>query len=277
MTVRDFLKSLTGLSVLALGLASSAQADALSDIKARGTLICGVLGTSQPYGYLDPTTKESIGYEVDLCRMAAEYLGVKAEVKVTSSEARIPELMQGRVDFLAALISYSAARAEQVDFSNSYLRESFGFLAAEDIGATKLDDLDGQRLAINKGNFMEPLIATRLPKASIVAFEEQPVAFMAVQQGKAAAVAGRFTSLLVLQMRAGNEGRSMVIIQEPLVTQSTGFVVRKGEDALRSELNAFLDQLEASGEAQKLYDKWLGKDSDFGLTRNFKAGDPVDQ
>lgn len=270
-----FMARLAGLSLAAALAAGAAQADALADIKARGTLICGVLGTTMPYGFLDAETKESKGYEVDLCKMAAEFLGVKPEIKVTSSEARIPELLQGRVDMVAALISYSPARAEQVDFTNSYLRESFGFLVVSDLGAKTLDDLNGQRLAINKGNFLEPIITKRLPEAQVIAFEEFPVAFVAVQQGRAVALAGRFSSLRGLQLRAGADARPTELLDEPLLTQSTGFIVRKGEDALRTQLNAFLDQLEASGEAQLLYDKWLGTGSEFGLTRTFKVGADV--
>ena len=266
--------SLLALAALALGT-SLATAGTLDDIKARGTLICGVLGTSQPYGFIDPDTREVKGYEVDLCNMVAEKLGVTAEVKVTSSEARIPELMQGRVDMLAALISYSPERAEQVDFSNSYLKEKFGFLAVEAAGITTLDGLDGQRLAINKGNFLEPLIKTRLPNASIIAFEEQPLAFIAMQQGKAVALAGRFSSLRVLQLRAGTDAVPTVLIDEPITTQSTGFIVRKGEDEFREYLNGFLDELEASGAAATLYSKWLGADSEFDFERTFVVGAPI--
>lgn len=257
------------------GAAHSSSATTLDDIKARGSLICGVLGTSQPYGYINAQTKEVEGYEVDLCRMVAESLGVKAELKVTSSEARIPELMQGRVDMLAALISYSPERAQQIEFSNSYLRENFGFLVSKDAGVTKLSELDGKRLGMNKGNFLEALTKVKLPNASIIAFEEQPAAFVAMQQGKVVGIAGRFSSLRVLQMRAGDNARPTEIVSEPITTQSCGFIVRKGETAFRDYLNTFLSQLEASGKAEKLYTKWLGADSAYKFERTFKVGDPL--
>jgi len=254
-----------------------AAAGTLDDIKARGTLVCGVLGTSQPYGFINQQTKVVEGYEVDLCNAVAESLGVKAEAKVTSSEARIPELMQGRVDVLAALISYSPQRAEQVDFSNSYLREGFGFLVLKEVEAKRLADLDGKRLGINKGNFLEALIKQKLPQASIVAYEEQPAAFVAMQQGKVVGIAGRFSSLRVLQLRAGEGGRPTEILDDPITTQNAGFVVRKGDTEFRDYLNKVLAELESSGKAAALYDKWLGSGSTYKFERNFKVGAPIDE
>src|SRR5882724_7579914 len=96
--LRVFALSMT----LSSGAVTLAHADQLADIKARGTLICGTLGTVEPFSSQDPKTREIVGYDIDMCRMVAEAMGVKLEVKPMSVEARIPELLQGRVDILAA-------------------------------------------------------------------------------------------------------------------------------------------------------------------------------
>jgi polar amino acid transport system substrate-binding protein len=41
-------------------------------------------------------------------------------------------------------------------------------------------------------------------------------------------------------------------------------------------LNTFLDNLETSGEGQKLWDKWIGADSPLKLKREFKFGGPLE-
>src|SRR3546814_3237188 len=56
-----------------------ASANALDDVKSRNTLVCGTLGTSEPFSFQDPKTREVVGYEVDLCKEIANYLGVKLE------------------------------------------------------------------------------------------------------------------------------------------------------------------------------------------------------
>ncbi|WP_192886545.1 transporter substrate-binding domain-containing protein [Agrobacterium sp. LAD9] len=264
-----FVAGIVGLSSL------TAAADELADIKARGTLVCGVIGISEPYGYVNPKTQEVEGYEVDLCSKLAERLGVKAEPKVTSSEARLPELLQGRVDVLAALITYSAERAKQIDYSNSYLVEPFRYLVRADSGIKDFSQLETARIANVKGSLLEKVTKERFPGATNISFEDQSAAFLALQQGKAVALAGRDTTLKALQNRAGDGAAPTEFVQEPLLVQRTGFGLRKGEEPLLKEINAFLTDLEASGEAQKLFDKWMGKDSAFKITRSFKVGDPI--
>src|SRR5690606_25966385 len=90
-----------------LGMATVAHADALSDIKSRGTLVCGTLGTSEPFSFQDPKTRQVVGYEVDLCKEIADDLGVKLEIKMISVAARIPELVAGLVDVVAAKLGWS--------------------------------------------------------------------------------------------------------------------------------------------------------------------------
>ena len=66
------------LAAVALVAASgAAQADQLADIKARGTLVCGTLGTAEPFSFPNPQTREVQGYDVDFCNAIAKSLGVK--------------------------------------------------------------------------------------------------------------------------------------------------------------------------------------------------------
>ena len=55
-------------SAMLLGLlgASTANADALQDIKKKGTLVVGSKADYRPFGFLDPSGK-IIGFEPDLC------------------------------------------------------------------------------------------------------------------------------------------------------------------------------------------------------------------
>ncbi|WP_164139902.1 transporter substrate-binding domain-containing protein, partial [Stenotrophomonas maltophilia] len=64
--------------------------------------------------------RQIVGYDVDICQKVAESLGVALELKPIAVEARIPELIQGRVDILAANLGYTPERAQQIDFSFSY-------------------------------------------------------------------------------------------------------------------------------------------------------------
>lgn len=85
---------------LALIASVPAHADRLQDIKAKKTLVCGTFAAIEPFGYSDPQTRQTVGYDVDICKAVAKELGVALEHRGLTVEARIPELNLGHVDIL---------------------------------------------------------------------------------------------------------------------------------------------------------------------------------
>src|SRR5690606_38517159 len=114
MSFKNILKYVPLLACL--GVAGVAHADALANIKERDALVCGTLGTSEPFSFQDPKTRQVVGYEIDLCKAIADHLGVKLEVKMISVAARIPELAGGRVDVVAANLGWRLERAQQIEY-----------------------------------------------------------------------------------------------------------------------------------------------------------------
>src|SRR6266581_2391055 len=129
------------------GVGGVAKADELADVKARGKLVCGTLGTAEPFSFQDPKTREIVGYDIDICRKVAESLGVTLELKPMAVEARIPELLQGRVDILAANLGWSKERAQQIDYSYSYFVSEQKVLVSADSGISALEQLSGKRVS----------------------------------------------------------------------------------------------------------------------------------
>ena len=65
--------SLISITFAAAALfAQAAHADQLADIKQKGTLVCGTLGTAEPFSFPNPQTRETQGYDVDFCSAIAK-------------------------------------------------------------------------------------------------------------------------------------------------------------------------------------------------------------
>jgi polar amino acid transport system substrate-binding protein len=255
-------------------LSTIASAEQLDDIKAAGTLNCGVLTNSPPLGFQDPKTREPAGYEIEICQMLAKYLGVTPKLTAVSPQTRMAELTQGRVDILASLLSYSKQRAEQVDFSGAYVAEDFNFVVLDKSEIAEVDDLAGQRIGLVKGSVLIPITEKRIPDARVLSFETSAASFLALQQGKVKATVYRYSEGKAVERNAGADIKALRFLDEPLLSMPSGFAFRKGAPELVKATNAFLAELETSGEGQKLYDKWLGKDSDLKATRKFEFGKP---
>ena len=100
----------------ALLSASLAQADTLADVKARGTLKCGV-----NQGLLGFSAKDDkgqwTGFDVDLCRaVASAVLGDASKVDYVplSAEARFPALQKGEIDLLSRNSTWTLGREAEL-------------------------------------------------------------------------------------------------------------------------------------------------------------------
>jgi len=271
MKIKRILKSTVLL--VCLGATGAACADVLSDIKARGTLVCGTLGTSEPFSFQDSATRQVVGYEVDLCKEIADHLGVKLEVKMIAVAARIPELAGGRVDVVAANLGWSPDRAQQIDYSHQhYVSPQKILIRSDDAATLKTNaDLAGKRVSATAGSSSEAGAKRLIPNVTTVTFKDPPAAFMALQQRKVSGFVGSELMLLKYKQDSAAAPVKLDIIADPLFVEPWGIGIRKNEDALRAEVNKVLDQLESSGKMQTIFDRWFGPDSKFPTTRVFKV------
>ena len=253
--------------VLSLG---AAQADQLQDIKARGKLICGTLGTSQPFSYQDPKTREIIGYDVDMCGRVAKSLGVPMELKAISVDARIPELTQGRVDILAANLGWTPARAEQIDYSYSYFVSQQKILVRRNSNITTLEQLKGQKISAVKGSSSEQGVRREIANAQTLTFQDGSASFLALQQGKVNGFCASELVLVKLKEQTDASSNPVDIIRQSLFVEPWGLGIRKGEPAFLKYVNDVLMQMEKSGEAVQVFQHWFGPDTAYKLERDFK-------
>jgi polar amino acid transport system substrate-binding protein len=271
----DTLKTSTlfAATVFSVGLitCSAVRADQLSDIKTRGTLICGVVSGAAPFAFQDPSTREVVGYDVDFCKGIAQQINVKPQIKVISLDSRIAELQQGRVDVLTAALGYNPQRAEQIDFSDAYFVSEQVFAVKAGGPYKKRDDMADKRVSAIKGSSNIPLVQRILPTVQIVSYDDAPAAFMALVQNKVDGFVLSETLIRRFAEKLGAKASEIVTLSPPVGLEYWGIGVKKGEPALMSAVNGALQNMEKSGQSQQIFGTWLGSKSDLKMTRNFKS------
>lgn len=261
----------TALLAAGLAFAGAAQADQLADIKQKGRLVVGVLGTDEPNSFLDPKTRELVGYEVDLGNAVAKALGVKAQFKQIAIAARIPELQQGHVDLLAASLTHNKEREAQIDFSLTTFVTGQKAMVKKSSGVKDVPELAGKRVLTAKGGTQEPNIRKAVPTAEVVTYENSQQAFLALQQGKGVAYVNDELSLLVDIAKLGPKGQEYTMLPTNLSIEPLALGLKKGEAGLKAVVDETLRALEKSGDAEKLYMKWFGPGTKTNSnTRSFK-------
>jgi polar amino acid transport system substrate-binding protein len=263
-----------GLLVLALAMVgvlcgAAPAGDTLTEVKKKGVLVAGVKDSLPPFGSVDPKTRKFEGYDIDFIKYIAKKLGVTVEYKPVSSANRIPMLMEGRIDILAATMTKTPERAKQIDFSYTYFLTGQKFLTKKGTVKT-LKDLEGKKIATAKGSTSEQNVATAVPSATILSLDDYPQGILALQKGKVFAVTTDESILAgqlgMLEKNRATRGKyeipDLQISMEPY-----GLGMRKGDDKFGKFVNDTLLEMEKNGEAKKIFLRWFGPKSESPINR----------
>lgn len=255
------------LFFLAVTFGVSFADDTLQIIKKRGVLRAGVKDLAPGFALADVKTGEIAGYDVDIVKALARKLDARLEIVPLKDEERIPFLTEGKVDIVAATMTKTKERERFVDFSHTYFFTEQKFLVRKGT-VQRLTDLEGKKIGTVAKTTSETNIRKVLPSADIVIFEDYVPAFLALQKGDIFAVTTDEAILAGILAKADSgvfEIPPLAISKEPY-----GLGIRKDQKPFLRFINKSLLEMEKSGEAQKIYNKWFGPGSSIPLKRAFK-------
>ena len=260
MQFSKWMRLLLAFAAMIAWAAPACADDGLARVKERGKLIAGVKFDTPPFGYLDDDN-QPVGFDLDLVRAVGARLGVPVEFVKVTSPTRIPLLVSGNVDLVAASMTDTPERAKVIDFSITYYTGAQSLIVAKASGIGGLKDLAGRTVAVQQGTTLEKNIAAAAPAARIIGFRDYTSAWLALVQGRADALTG---SLDVLRGFA-RENANFVILPDRFSIEPFGIGVRHGDAALRAEIDATLRELWTSGRYAELYRKWFHADPEFPI------------
>jgi len=250
------------VAVVLLGFATQAVAasGALEAIKGRGTLLAGVKYDTPPFGFVD-ASNQVVGFDVDLVREIAAALGVKIELIKVTSPTRIPMIVSGNVDLVAASMTITEERAKTIDFSIVYYTGAQTLLVPANSPIGGLKDLPGKTVAVQQGTTLEKNLAQLAPGAKPLPFRDYTSAWLALRQGRADAFTGSYDILRGF----AKGGPGFKTVGEKFSVEPFGIGMKKGETALVEFVNAQLRALWTSGKYAALYRKWFEVDPDIPI------------
>ncbi|MFN3259615.1 MAG: amino acid ABC transporter substrate-binding protein [Pikeienuella sp.] len=167
--------------------ASAASAATLDDVKAAGTLKCGVTTGLVGFGAPDAAGKWS-GFDVSVCRaIAAAVLGDAEKVTYvpTTGKTRFTALASGEVDVLARNTTWTFSRDTDLgfDFVGVNYYDGQGFMVPKALGVSSAMELDGATICIQTGTTTELNLADFF-RANNMSYEPVPIETNAEAQQK---------------------------------------------------------------------------------------------
>ena len=231
-------KTLLLASAAALALAAgAASAATLDDVKARGTLKCGVNTGFAGFAFPDAQGKWQ-GFDVAVCRaIAAAVLGdpEKVEFVPTTGETRFTALTSGEIDVLSRNSTWTFTRDVDLGFTfagvNYY--DGQGFMVRKDLGVASALELDGATVCVQTGTTTELNLADFF-KTNGISYQPVPIQTPAEadQQflGGACDAYTTDASQLATQRGTYENPDNYVILPEIISKEPLGPVVRQGDD-----------------------------------------------
>ncbi len=234
-------------------IATFATASALAQ---EAPLRTGVDGTFAPHAM--PNLAGGIqGFNVDLANEIAKRLNRKIQIDATQFSGLIPALQAGTYDFLAAPVTVTKERADNLLFTEGYLNTDFQFVVRKDAPEiTRLEDFKGKVIAVNKGAAYDSWARELADKIgwTVESFGTNTDAVQAVISGRAYANV------------AGNTAVAWAAKNNPAIKlsylYSTGLVwatpVRKDSVELRRKLDVAIECMKRDGTMAAMHEKWFG-------------------
>lgn len=250
-------------------LASAASADRLDEVKARGKLIVGVSDTTPPFSFKKPGDDKVIGYDLDLVHAVAKRLGVSVETVSLSSAQRVPMLNENKIDFAATSMTRTAARLKEIDFSHIYFVTPHAVIVKKASGITSVRQLAGKKAASASTSTAGDNLKEVVPEVALVYVRDYSVAFGALKQGDVDAFPTDETVLRAIVQQDGKP-EDYVFLPDFQKSRNVGFALKKGEPRFKEAINKALLDIEASGEAARIFETWFGPGTEMPMKRTFK-------
>lgn len=258
-TFKAAILTLFAASVALVALA--ARADAVDDIKARGTLIVGSKADYRPYGFRDSSGK-IVGIEPDLAERLAKKLGVKLQLVPVVSSNRMQFLQQGKIDVLLATMSVKRDRRKVVWIVDPpYYSSGTNILAPKSAHFEHWQDLKGKPVCGIQGAFYNRKTA-EVYGAKIVAFKSTPEVYTALKQGRCVAFVYDDSSImgtLAQKQQWGDYEMPLSTIDET----PWGMAVRFGEYRLYGMVAEEIQKWHGNGVILDEETKWGVKNTTF--------------
>ncbi|MFM7136998.1 MAG: transporter substrate-binding domain-containing protein [Planctomycetota bacterium] len=214
-----------------------------------------------PFEMTDQAGQPS-GVSVRLAQALAADLGRELVIENIAFDGLIPALKTGKIDCIISSMTATPERARSIAFSEPYLKTSLAMLVATTSPVQSATDLDlpGRVVVVKKGTTGHQYAATTLERAQLLVLDKESAAVMEVAQGKADAFV--YDALSIYRSHARHPDTTRAELR-PFREETWAVGLRRGDDNLRQQVNAFLERFRAAGGFAKLGDEFLAEEKAF--------------
>jgi polar amino acid transport system substrate-binding protein len=250
---RDVMIAGAALLAMPALMTRSAAAITPAEIKAKGKIVIGIQGDNPPWGFVNSSGQQQ-GLDADIGELYAKSLGVPVEFVPLEVANRIPALTSGRVDVLFATMAMFPDRAKAVQFSKPYVANVIILAAPKTTEVKTNADMGKLTIAVPRASAQDTQVTKNAPAGTnILRLDGDAAAIQALVSGQATAVGGNM--FYIDRLNEAKPGFYENKLEFSRIYN--GACTRLGEKEINASINAFIDQIKASGDLAKIHEKWM--------------------
>lgn len=246
--------SIAALAATATGLANAQSA--LENIQKSRLIKIAIPTDFPPYGFVG-TDLQPQGLDIDMANYIGAKMGVKVELVPVTSANRIAYLQTKKADLVISTLGKNPEREKVIDFTSAYSPFFQAVYASKSLAIKSMDDLKGKSVAVTRGAIEDQELSKVAPSGTdIKRFEDNNATISAFVSGQTQLVAtGASVAGNMMQKNPQLNAEYKLLLKD-----SPNFIgVAKGENALRTRVNAIIADAKKSGDVDKMAQKWLGR------------------
>jgi glutamate transport system substrate-binding protein len=235
---------------------SFAAGTTMKRIQDAGVLKVGTKFDQPLYGEKTLGADEPVGFDVEIAKIVAKALGVKAEFQEAVSKNREPFIQNGTVDIVVATYTINDKRKMVVDFAGPYYKTGQSIMVAKDSTITGKDALGGKKVCSVEGSTPAERIKEQVPTVALTLFDNYSKCAEALKNGQVEAVT---TDEAILLGLVSKNGDAFKVVGEQFSEEPYGIGLKKDDDAFRDFINDTLEKAYEDGSWKAALQATVGK------------------
>jgi glutamate transport system substrate-binding protein len=225
-----------------------------------GKITIGTKYDQPGFGLLNPQTKEPEGFDVEIGKIIAAKLGLKADAITwteTVSANREPFIQNGSVDIVVATYTINDKRKEVVDFAGPYYEAGQDIMVAKG-NPEKIegpDDLAGKKVCSVEGSTPAQNIRDNYPEAQLTTYDVYSKCADDLKNGNVQAVT---TDNVILTGLVAGSPDDFELVGNPFTKEPYGIGLKKGDTEFRNFINDVLEESFDDGSWADAWDRTAG-------------------
>lgn len=225
-----------------------------------GTLMVGLEIGYPPMEYFAEDGATPIGFDVELATALAEEMGLELELVDTAWDGIFAGVDADKYDVIISSVSFTEDRNENYLLSKTYVANAPVIVVPNESEIADVMDLAGKSVAVQMETTADYLIQEYVAEGLDTDLRQYEKVINAFDELKAGRVEAVCTDSVVAAYYLGDEASNYKTVWEAEEKEPICMCFKKGNDGLKTAMEAALDTLRESGKLGEIATTYFGSD-----------------